>query len=110
MPVYAYACTECGHHFEQHQSFTDDPIKICPECDGQVRRIIHPARVIFKGSGFYVTDNRRISGGSDRKAKSDSDTTSNGKGKSTESATSKSEPEKSKSEPEKSRSESKKQS
>jgi putative FmdB family regulatory protein len=108
MPVYEYACTECGLRFERHQSFTDEPLEICPECDGQVRRIIHPARVIFKGSGFYVTDNRRISGGSDRKAKSDSDTASNGKTKSTESSTPKSEPEKSSSES-KSGSESKKQ-
>ena len=102
MPLYEYECTECGHHFERQQSFTDDPIQICPECDGQVRRVIQPVGVIFKGSGFYVTDNRRISGGSGRKGKSEGDTSSNGKAKSEESSTSKSEPEKSHSESSKS--------
>ena len=72
MPVYEYACTECGLHFERHQSFTDDPIQICPECDGQVRRIIHPARVIFKGSGFYETDYRSDSYKKAAKADSES--------------------------------------
>lgn len=98
MPVYEYECTECGLHFERHQRFTDDPVQICPECDGQVQRVIQPVGVIFKGSGFYVTDNRRISGGSDRKGKSASDTSSNSKTESAESSTPKGEHEKSKSE------------
>ena len=61
MPVYAYECNECGVRFERRQSFSDDPIAICPECEGQVRRLIQPARIVFKGSGFYVTDNRSSS-------------------------------------------------
>jgi putative FmdB family regulatory protein len=85
----------CGIHFEQQQRISDDPIEICPECAGQVRRVIQPVRVIFKGSGFYVTDNRRISGGSGRKEKSSDDKSSNGKTKSTESSTPKSKSEKS---------------
>lgn len=58
MPIYAYECKECGVRFERRQSFSDDPISICPECEGQVHRLIQPAGIIFKGSGFYVTDNR----------------------------------------------------
>ncbi len=58
MPLYEYACRECGLRFERRQSFNDDPITICPDCDGKVVRLIQPAGIIFKGSGFYVTDNR----------------------------------------------------
>jgi putative FmdB family regulatory protein len=61
MPVYAYECKECGVRFERRQSFNDDPITICPECEGEVRRLIQPAGIVFKGSGFYVTDNRSSS-------------------------------------------------
>jgi putative FmdB family regulatory protein len=61
MPVYAYECKECGVRFERRQSFNDDPITVCPECEGQVRRLIQPAGIVFKGSGFYVTDNRSSS-------------------------------------------------
>jgi putative FmdB family regulatory protein len=58
MPIYAYECKECGVRFERRQSFSDEPIKVCPECEGEVHRLIQPAGIIFKGSGFYVTDNR----------------------------------------------------
>jgi putative FmdB family regulatory protein len=58
MPIYAYECKECGVRFERRQSFSDEPVKICPECGGEVHRLIQPAGIIFKGSGFYVTDNR----------------------------------------------------
>ena len=61
MPVYAYECTECGVRFERRQSFSDDPITVCPECEGKVRRLIQPVGIVFKGSGFYVTDNRSSS-------------------------------------------------
>lgn len=61
MPVYAYQCDECGVRFERRQSFSDAPITLCPECEGKVHRLIQPAGVIFKGSGFYVTDNRSSS-------------------------------------------------
>jgi len=61
--------------FERRQSITDDPVYDCPECDGQVHRVIQPVGVIFKGSGFYVTDNRAPSpiatpGGNGKSAKS----------------------------------------
>jgi putative FmdB family regulatory protein len=98
MPIYVYECTECGLHFERQQHISDDPIQVCPECAGQVQRLIQPIRVIFKGSGFYVTDNRRSSSGSDRKGKPASDTSSNSKTESPKSSSPKNEPEKSKSE------------
>ena len=59
MPVYEYQCLDCGIRFERRQSVKDDPIKVCPECDGQARKLIHPVGIIFKGSGFYVTDSRK---------------------------------------------------
>lgn len=59
MPVYAYSCERCGAHFERMQRFNDDPISICPECEHQtVRRVIQPAGIIFKGSGWYVKDSK----------------------------------------------------
>lgn len=58
MPLYEYQCQECGLRFERRQSFSDEPIKICPDCEGPVVRLIQPAGIIFKGSGFYVTDHR----------------------------------------------------
>jgi putative FmdB family regulatory protein len=62
MPIYAYRCDSCGVQFEKHQSFDDDPLKICPECDEPaLRKLIQPVGIVFKGSGFYVTDNRSAS-------------------------------------------------
>lgn len=59
MPIYLYECDSCGLRFEKMQRITEEPLTDCPECDGQVRRIIQPVGIIFKGSGFYVTDNRQ---------------------------------------------------
>ncbi len=62
MPLYTYQCTNCGVHFERMQKFTDQPIKRCPECNkSTVRRVIQPAGIIFKGSGWYKTDSRSAS-------------------------------------------------
>ncbi|MDQ4045180.1 MAG: hypothetical protein M3173_07010 [Chloroflexota bacterium] len=58
MPTYEYACDNCGHRFDVRQSFSDDPIRECPECTGAVRRVLYPSGVIFKGSGWYITDSR----------------------------------------------------
>ena len=58
MPTYQYACTECGHAFEQFQSFTDDALTVCPECQGRLRKVFNAVGVVFKGSGFYRTDSR----------------------------------------------------
>ena len=59
MPLYDYACDTCGHRFEARQSFSDDPLTVCPECQGHIRRVIHPSGIIFKGSGWYITDSRK---------------------------------------------------
>jgi putative FmdB family regulatory protein len=58
MPTYQYACTECGHSFEQFQSFSEDALTVCPECDGKLRKLFNAVGVVFKGSGFYRTDSR----------------------------------------------------
>ncbi len=58
MPVYVYQCDTCGLTFERRQSMSEPPLKDCPECTGHVHRVIQPVGVMFKGSGFYVTDNR----------------------------------------------------
>lgn len=58
MPIYTYQCNECGFKFEQNQRMSDDPLTQCPQCEGVIRRVINSVGVVFKGSGFYVTDNR----------------------------------------------------
>jgi putative FmdB family regulatory protein len=60
MPTYEYKCDACGHEFEKFQSMTAAPIKVCPECNKKkVRKLISTgAGLIFKGSGFYITDYR----------------------------------------------------
>ncbi len=58
MPTYQYACTECAHSFEQVQSFSDDALTECPQCQGRLRKVFNAVGVVFKGSGFYRTDSR----------------------------------------------------
>jgi putative FmdB family regulatory protein len=65
MPTYQYACAKCGHAFELVQSFSDAPVTICPECGGAVRKVYSNVGIVFKGSGFYKTDSRPASGGSE---------------------------------------------
>lgn len=64
MPTYQYACTECGHAFEQVQSFSDDALTECPACTGRLRKVYNAVGVVFKGSGFYRTDSRSSSSSS----------------------------------------------
>ncbi len=59
MPTYAYRGTACAHEFETHQSFSDSPLTECPECGGPVRRVFHAPPLVFKGSGWYITDSRK---------------------------------------------------
>ncbi|MES2692894.1 MAG: zinc ribbon domain-containing protein [Verrucomicrobiota bacterium] len=65
MPTYEYACPKCGHQFEQFQSMRDEPLKKCPKCGktGVKRLVGGGAGLIFKGSGFYITDYKKKSGG-----------------------------------------------
>lgn len=58
MPTYQYSCTQCGHFMEVVQSFTDDSLTVCPECEGRLRKVFGAVGVVFKGSGFYRTDSR----------------------------------------------------
>jgi putative FmdB family regulatory protein len=58
LPTYQYRCPECGHAFEQFQSFTDDALTVCPACGGRLRKVFNAVGVVFKGSGFYRTDSR----------------------------------------------------
>jgi len=59
VPLYEYECAECCHTFERRQRFDEEPVAMCPSCGGKSRRVIHATPIIFKGSGFYVTDNRK---------------------------------------------------
>src|SRR5258708_24574323 len=56
MPTYEYQCKSCNHRFEIWQKMVDEPLTVCPECQGTIRRILFPAGIVFKGSGFYKTD------------------------------------------------------
>ena len=57
MPTYEYICKNCGYEFEEFQSISAEPISICPKCNGRVeRKISAGAGLVFKGSGFYITD------------------------------------------------------
>ena len=59
MPLYEYECRDCKNRFEIRQRIVEEPISVCPTCGGSCRRVIHPVGIVFKGSGFYVTDNRK---------------------------------------------------
>ena len=62
MPTYGYRCGSCGHEFEIRQKITDEPLKVCPVCQGKLSKMVYPAGVIFTGSGYYTTDYRSSSG------------------------------------------------
>jgi putative FmdB family regulatory protein len=79
MPTYEYLCRQCGHRFEAWQKMTDDPLTICPKCGASIHRVLYPAGIVFKGSGFYKTEY-----GSSSIGKADS-SSSDGKGDSAES-------------------------
>ncbi len=73
MPTYDYVCRECDYKFEEFQSMTDELLSNCPKCDGSVRRLIGGGTgLIFKGSGFYITDYKNSRGSADSQAKSSS--------------------------------------
>jgi len=56
MPIYGYRCGQCGHELEVLQSMSAEPLRVCPECSGALRKLLYPVGVQFKGSGFYSTD------------------------------------------------------
>jgi putative FmdB family regulatory protein len=65
MPIYTYRCENCGVQFERQQSFSEQPLTRCPECNKKtLRKVYTPVGIVFKGSGFYATDHRSPSGAS----------------------------------------------
>ena len=59
MPIYEYECGHCCYRFEMKQGFDEEPQAMCPQCQGRAQRVFHSTPVIFKGSGFYITDSRK---------------------------------------------------
>lgn len=96
VPVYEYECRPLQHRFEVRHGYNDEPVTECQVCGGEVRRVIHPVGIVFKGSGFYATDSRSPSGsrsgdssadggsksGSDSKSQSDSTSATDSKSES----------------------------
>ena len=77
MPTYEYECTVCGQHIEVFQRFSEDALTTCGVCGGKLRKVFHPAGIVFKGSGFYATDSRsKTSSGASSKKDSDAGSTS----------------------------------
>ncbi len=63
MPTYTYHCDNCGIRFDQYQKFSEVPLTLCPECgEPTLRKVYQPVGIVFKGKGFYATDNRSPSG------------------------------------------------
>lgn len=83
MPTYQYSCTACGSALEAQQSFSDEPLTVCPECGGRLRKIFSAVGVVFKGSGFYRNDSRVSQNGDGAKSTSSSDSDSSSSSKST---------------------------
>jgi len=59
VPIYEYECGLCHFHFERKQRFDEEPVAMCPKCQGKARRVFYSIPIIFKGSGFYTTDSRK---------------------------------------------------
>jgi len=72
VPTYQYSCTECGHFFEIVQSFSEDSLTVCPQCEGRLRKVFNAVGVVFKGSGFYRNDSRAAQSSTDPAAKTSS--------------------------------------
>jgi putative FmdB family regulatory protein len=88
MPTYRYRCSTCGDELEVWQSFSEEPLTVHDDCGGELRKVLSPAGIVLKGSGFYKTDNRSGANGGSRSPekreseKKDSDTGSSGSGSS----------------------------
>ncbi|MGW3344857.1 FmdB family zinc ribbon protein [Nonomuraea rubra] len=87
MPTYQYACNDCGEQLEVVQKFTDDALTVCPNCQGNLRKVFSAVGIVFKGSGFYKTDNRSSSSTSSSSTASSSSSKS-GESKSSDSSSS----------------------
>lgn len=82
MPTYTYRCSHCGHHFDLHQRFSDPDPDRCPNCgrENELQRVYKPVGVVFKGTGFYATDNKSRSGVSTNGASSNGSAAADEKG------------------------------
>lgn len=89
MPTYQYACTvpDCSNEFELVQSFSDPAASECPACGGKVRKVFSAVGVVFKGSGFYRTDNRKGADTSSKSSASSSSSSSSGSSSGSSSST-----------------------
>ncbi|MBV9546896.1 MAG: FmdB family transcriptional regulator [Chloroflexi bacterium] len=87
MPIYTYTCTACNDVIEKRQSFSDPPLTTCEQCGGALRKVIHPVGIVFKGSGWYITDSRSSSSTASS-SNGSSTSSSDGSGSKRESATS----------------------
>jgi putative FmdB family regulatory protein len=89
MPTYEYECGSCRYRFDLKQGFDDEPVATCPQCEQRARRVFHPAPVIYKTSGFYITDSRQKNNpapavgksGSEKSGSEKSEATSSSEGK-----------------------------
>src|SRR6476620_5946329 len=77
MPIYEFECRACRQRFEKLQSISDDPIRVCPTCGGETRRVLQPVGVIFKGSGWYITDSRKSKSASTGSSSTSNNTSNN---------------------------------
>ncbi len=59
MPIYEYRCPDCAHEYEKREGFDAPAAQKCPQCSGTAQRVIHAPPIVFKGSGFYITDSRK---------------------------------------------------
>ena len=74
MPTYTYTCTACNDVIEKRQSYSDAPLTTCEQCGGTLRKVIHPVGIVFKGSGWYITDSRGSTASANGPAPSKSET------------------------------------
>ena len=79
MPTYQYACTECGEQLELVQKFSDNPLTVCPACEGRLRKVFSPVGIVFKGSGFYRTDSRSGNGSAAKEKAGDASSSADSK-------------------------------
>jgi putative FmdB family regulatory protein len=76
MPTYEYVCQSCGTHVEVYQRFSDEPLTECGVCGGPLRKVFHPAGILFKGPGFYSTDSRSKAGAASKSGADKADSSS----------------------------------